>query len=411
MLTVRTAATGGWLLFASGPRVLAVAAGDDAFVESGWDAVRDADGFQRCLDLLTERGLGATPAFALVEWAAGSPARVVVRHAVVEVTDATGPQSLDASGIATWVERTLPDAVALAFSVPGAAPSDRSLPLESGVAIVAGFTWGDGVEAAPVAVVKEAPAPPFTPPTIEPVEIKPLEIEPEAPPADDVESTRVVAPEPEAVVEETQFRAVPAGAPSVDTDPGTPEGDHDGHTVLTSDIARLRRSRAGQPVTPLAPPPAPAAVVVVLPSGEREPLIQPIIVGRNPSVSKITGGVMPRLVTVGGIDQDISRNHVQFALEGGTVVVTDLHSKNGTSIVLPGKEPQKLRAGEPTSVLVGTVVDLGGGVSFAVEADAWGVRPRSLPSFRATPSSSCSGRAASAMSSSTTRSCRAAVSP
>ena len=345
MLTVRTAATGGWLLFASGPRLLVVASGDDVFVESGWDAIRDADGFQRCLDLLTARGLGATPAFALVEWVAGSPARVVVRHAIVEVTDATAPQSLDATGIATWVERTLPDAAGLAFSVPGAAPSDRSLPLESGVALVAGFTWGTGIE-------------------------PPVEIAPEASPADDVESTRVVAPEPDAAVEETQFRPVPAGAASVDTDPGTPEGDHDGHTVLTSDIARLRRSRASQPVLPLAPPPAATAVVVVLPSGEREPLIQPIIVGRNPSVSKITGGVMPRLVPVGGIDQDISRNHVQFALEGGTVVVTDLHSKNGTSIVLPGKEPQKLRAGEPTSVLVGTVVDLGGGVTFAVEADA-----------------------------------------
>jgi len=76
---------------------------------------------------------------------------------------------------------------------------------------------------------------------------------------------------------------------------------------------------------------------------------------------------MPKLITVGGADQDISRSHVRFVLEGGTVVVTDLHSRNGTTIAMPGKEPQKLRAGEPTSVIVGTVVDLGGGVTFTVD--------------------------------------------
>jgi len=75
---------------------------------------------------------------------------------------------------------------------------------------------------------------------------------------------------------------------------------------------------------------------------------------------------MPRLLTVGSIEQDISRNHARFALEGGTVVVTDLHSRNGTMVILPGKDPQKLRAGEPTAVIVGTTVDLGGGVTFRI---------------------------------------------
>jgi hypothetical protein len=107
-------------------------------------------------------------------------------------------------------------------------------------------------------------------------------------------------------------------------------------------------------------------VTLVLSSGAREPLTQPILVGRSPSVSQVPGGKMPRLVTIGGTDQDISRTHARFALEGGTVVVTDLHSRNGTSIAMPGKDPQKLRAGEPTSVIVGTVVDLGGGVTFTV---------------------------------------------
>jgi hypothetical protein len=127
---------------------------------------------------------------------------------------------------------------------------------------------------------------------------------------------------------------------------------------------RPRGEASGPPVAPAAP-----AVYLVVSSGAREPLTQPILVGRSPSVSQVSGGLMPRLITVGGADQDISRTHARFALEGDTVVVTDLHSRNGTIVVLPGKEPQKLRAGEPTSVIVGTVVDLGGGVTLTVDED------------------------------------------
>jgi pSer/pThr/pTyr-binding forkhead associated (FHA) protein len=95
-------------------------------------------------------------------------------------------------------------------------------------------------------------------------------------------------------------------------------------------------------------------------------LDRPVLIGRSPSVSQVSGGSMPRLMIVGTGDQDISRNHAQVALEGDTVVVTDLHSRNGTLVVLPGKSPQKLRAGEPTAVIVGTVIDLGGGVTITV---------------------------------------------
>lgn len=146
------------------------------------------------------------------------------------------------------------------------------------------------------------------------------------------------------------------------------EGDHDGHTVMAADLAELRARRRehGAPV----PPPAPAPSLHLLRhDGVVESLDQPVLVGRAPSVSQVSAGRMPRLVTVSSLGQDISRNHAQFTVEGGTVVVTDLHSRNGTFIVLPGKSPQKLRQGEPTAVIVGTVVDLGGGVTFTVSED------------------------------------------
>jgi hypothetical protein len=158
-----------------------------------------------------------------------------------------------------------------------------------------------------------------------------------------------------------EVRAAPAGI-----------GDHDGMTVMTSDVAKLRGGRkdrakakgAANPVAQVAP-----TIVLALPNGSRESLSQPILVGRAPSVSQVSGGMMPKLITIGTSDQDISRTHARFVLEGGTVVITDLHSRNGTMVRLPGKEPQKLRAGEPTSVLPGTIVDFGGGLTVTVDED------------------------------------------
>ena len=103
-----------------------------------------------------------------------------------------------------------------------------------------------------------------------------------------------------------------------------------------------------------------------MPDGALEPIGHELVLGRAPSVSKVSGGRLPRLVTIGYGDPDISRSHVRLALEGGTVVITDLHSRNGTLVVAPGKPPVKLRAGEPTPVLIGTVVDLGGGCTLQV---------------------------------------------
>ena len=131
---------------------------------------------------------------------------------------------------------------------------------------------------------------------------------------------------------------------------------------MSADIAALRaRKRAAPPVAA----PAARSVYLELPNAQREPLTQPVIIGRNPSVSQVSGTELPRLVSIPG-SQDISRSHARFALEGDTVVVTDLHSRNGTTIALPGKPPQLLRKGEPTAVLPGTVVDLGGVISLTV---------------------------------------------
>lgn len=142
-------------------------------------------------------------------------------------------------------------------------------------------------------------------------------------------------------------------------------GDHDGHTILAEDLAALRARRTAEAASaPTPSTPAPPLTYVELPGGTRQSLASPVVLGRAPSVSQVPASVVPTLVTLAG--DDISRSHVRVAVEGGTVVVTDLHSRNGTQVVLPGQSPQSLRPGEPTPVIVGTIIDLGGGVVLRV---------------------------------------------
>jgi hypothetical protein len=351
----------------------------------------------------------------------------------VVVETAGGSETLGGTGVAAFTERNFEAASRISVTVLGAvaAPGIGALPLVSGSAVIAGFELvreeaDAAAAAAPVVVeVPEAVAPPAAAPVVEPVAAPaapPVVVEvpavvaapapvvaaapaPAPAPApttapdqefteitqvsgddsdddDDVVSADTAVAEREAAIDD-EVEEIAEAAPSdqvSDADAATVvipsrrkraplPGDHDGHTVLSSDIAKLREDRAAGTATgATAPPPPPApAVALITASGTREPLTQPILVGRAPTVTQVSGGQLPRLITVGGIDQDISRNHVRFSLEGGTVVVTDLHSRNGTTIAMPGKDPQKLRGGEPTSVISGTVVDLGSGVTFTVD--------------------------------------------
>ena len=49
------------------------------------------------------------------------------------------------------------------------------------------------------------------------------------------------------------------------------------------------------------------------------------------------------------------------------VIVTDLHSTNGTTVLPLGESPFTLRDGASVQVELGTVLDLGDGVSLRIE--------------------------------------------
>lgn len=392
----------GWLAFVAPGSVLLLGGTPDVEqVDAAWAVVRDGRGLEAVLELLTARGLAATPPFAMVE-VRDDGARAVVRGAVSVLVDGEPP--LTGTGLASWAERSYPPGTAPGVQLD-ARPDAQTLPIDSGVvragAVLLGTT--EPVPAAPAAapVSDAAPAAPIAPatPVAETAADEPAAQVVAEPPAAElpeplitgiaeatiVDVTEVAdAPAPDLpehspgadepsydyLFGETVYRSVKDAAvnASAEEPAEAPAGDHDGQTILATDLKKLRGRAKAPKGAEAPPPPAPSPVhVLVLPSGVREPIAGTILVGRAPSIRQVPGARMPKLVALADHDQDISRNHVQVALEGDTVVVTDLHSKNGTTVRMPGRDPQKLRAGEPTSVIAGSVVDLGGGVELAIE--------------------------------------------
>ncbi|MET3720241.1 MULTISPECIES: FHA domain-containing protein [unclassified Arthrobacter] len=193
-------------------------------------------------------------------------------------------------------------------------------------------------------------------------------------------------------------------APALDSaaEPDGPDGDHDGHTVMKSDLAGMAAHPAPEQepepdAGPLvlarvcnrghANPPTHAqcaacslplpsdAVQVARPrlgrmrvsTGELVDLDQSLVIGRQPSVSRVQGGVMPRLVQVSSPSADISRSHVEVRLEGWHVMLCDLKATNGTVLVRGGQQPRRLAQNETAILLDGDIAELGDDISLRFE--------------------------------------------
>ena len=92
-----------------------------------------------------------------------------------------------------------------------------------------------------------------------------------------------------------------------------------------------------------------------------------VIIGRRPRSTRASGENMPHLVAVDSPQQDISRSHLEIRPEADSVVVIDLRTTNGSTLLRPGADPVRLHPGEQTLVLSGDVVDLGDGVTVTFE--------------------------------------------
>ncbi|WP_158522712.1 FHA domain-containing protein [Tessaracoccus aquimaris] len=89
------------------------------------------------------------------------------------------------------------------------------------------------------------------------------------------------------------------------------------------------------------------------------------MIGRAPDAGKGPSGSY--LLRVASPSSDISRNHLLVTTRDWNVHVTDLHSTNGTTVLPQGEAPFTLRDGASVQVELGTVLDLGDGVSLRIE--------------------------------------------
>src|SRR5690606_33746506 len=105
------------------------------------------------------------------------------------------------------------------------------------------------------------------------------------------------------------------------------------------------------PASPPSPPAAERSVHSIRVGGSEFSLEAPAFVGRHPSTPRIMGTTAVRLVRVPSPNREISSTHVSIQQEGTSVVVTDLGSTNGTTVVVPGSAPLPLRSGDSMVVL------------------------------------------------------------
>lgn len=99
-------------------------------------------------------------------------------------------------------------------------------------------------------------------------------------------------------------------------------------------------------------------------------LRQPVLIGRNPPSDAVLGSELAIPVRLPDREALISRSHVAVHLDGWHVKLVDQDSKNFTYITIPGQPKQRLVAGTPTTVPIGTVVVLGEAASFTFEPPA-----------------------------------------
>jgi FHA domain len=404
------AGSGGWLLaFSEGLAVAVERQASSAAIETLWGLVKDGANVEQVLDDLIRGGVSAASPFVIIGRQGPNQFKVLVRGTtVVRFSDPSGEQDVSAQEISTWTERQVEAAYGFECVLGDSKRGGEELLLLAGVVRAAAF-WslprrsqsstvneqseGSSFRSAK-ANVSETEAEAVPEPVDAPVEIapeptrhtaeKPMEVEETrvpsvtilAPPTDDETPTAydylfgetVFHGVQEAAVKVSDHESEPLDAKYQSTPLADSEepGDHDGETVLVSDLAAMRAKRRASKRSRVANEPSASRLYVDLSTGGREYLDQTILIGRSPSASRVPGGKVPRLVSMNTANQDISRTHAQVSSDGGTVVVTDLHSRNGTLVTLPGKSAQKLRQGEPTAVIVGTVIDLGDGATLTV---------------------------------------------
>lgn len=416
MLT--TYRTGSWhLLISAGVVVALPPNAPEVLVSRLWERQGEQRSLAAIVDILTDHSggsLAAMPFFAAAVLE-GNDVRTAVRGPVtVTVTGSQGVEEVSGQNVTTWSERFVGGATAL--SVRTGDLDGVELPIVSGVVLASEvqveFEAADSAEvvsgALPSLVEHVGEGEGSLDSVVAPEAASVEDRTEEDPSAAEVHVDET--PVEEAPVEEASAPAE-AGEPSVDspaqgmtlipeityspTDdeidelfgetvhsaPPLPDaqppvaasllGDHDGATISAAQARALRTGPGADADAPTevlsVMPTAQQQGRIVLSTGQTIALDRTVIIGRRPRATRASGATLPHLVAVESPQQDISRSHLEVRPEGDTVVIIDLHTTNGSTLLRPGADPVRLHPGEQTLVLSGDRVDLGDGVIVTFE--------------------------------------------
>lgn len=105
----------------------------------------------------------------------------------------------------------------------------------------------------------------------------------------------------------------------------------------------------------------PALGTVVLDDGRVVDIDRMVLLGRSPRAERTDAAHLPALVSVGSEAPGVSRTHARIFVDGWQVLVEDLGSTFGSTLIGADGATRRLRPGQPELVNGDSVLDLGGG--------------------------------------------------
>ena len=166
---------------------------------------------------------------------------------------------------------------------------------------------------------------------------------PSAPPSD----------EPDRTVRDAPPRTLPAfpPPPGIAPTPGLP---------AAAPTAPAPEERIEAPTAT----PQPGAWRLRVPGGLEVLLLRPVVLGRDPAADP--GRPQAAAIALDDPARSVSKTHALIEVVDGRVVVTDLHSTNGTRVLTPEGEARELEPGRGADAPNGSTLLLG---EFAVRLD------------------------------------------
>lgn len=414
--------TGTWLALSGPTSLVVMPAPPaemSTFATNLWEGTLETETPDALFAYITEVGIGAMPDFAAMFWDEHGLHGMV--RGEVQLLDAQGQVVLEGKNTVTWREELLEQEQTYTLRLSPVDEQQPILPLVVGAALVSSVTLTTApsqlirfpssfpdtavnvsesvVETSPEPVAEEAPelgvedmpaSESVSPesPASPSLQASPAPEPPESPTLPD-------SPEASPLPQPEQSPASPASPPS----PGTRQApvvvagsfgevDEDGGTVFSTDLA------AKQKPSTLPPDPDPQVLAVPCAQGHPNPrgatacrlcsapvnqgnprlirrpvlaavmsnqgmaadIVQGVIVGRSPDPSKGPQGAY--LMRVETAAKEISRSQILITSNDWNVVVTDLHSTNGTRICPVGEPEFELRDGRSVTVEIGTELAL-----------------------------------------------------